>query len=141
QVIDESRENIPELPQFDELREMGVWKVKGESRVALADFRADPQANPLDTPSGKIEILSEALWNISHTWELPAGDKITTLPEHIDTWEGPTEAKTNKQFPLQVIGHHYKQRKHSSYVNVKLLADAHLQVVWINPADASARGV
>lgn len=141
QVVAESQQNIPELPGFDELRDMGVWKTKGTSYIGLAEFRQDPDANPLATPSGKIEIFSKTLWDMAQTWELPEGDKITALPEHIDTWEGPTAAKTNEQFPLQVIGHHYKQRTHSSYGNVKWLQEAHPQVVWVNSADASARGI
>ena len=141
QVVTESQANIPELPDFEDLKEMGVWKVEGTSYIGLKDFRNDPVANPLGTESGKIEIFSKALWEISKTWTLPEGDKITALPEHIDTWEGPTEAKTNPDFPIQVIGHHFKQRTHSSYGNVDWMQEAHPQVVWINPADASARGI
>lgn len=141
QVVDESRENVPELPEFDDLRDMGVWKVKGESYIGLQDFRNDPVANPLGTESGKIEIFSKPLWEMSKTWELPEGDRITALPEHLDTWEGATEAKTNTEFPLQVIGHHYKQRTHSSYGNVDWMKEAHPQVVWINPLDAKDRSI
>lgn len=143
-VVDASRENIPDLPSFEELREMGVWKVKAPTdsgNVALADFRADPEANPLATPSGKIEIFSQQLFELARTWELPKGDRITALPEHLDTWEGAAEARTNATYPLQVIGHHYKQRTHSSYGNVDWMKEAHPQVVWINPGDAAARGI
>ncbi|SDB84165.1 anaerobic dimethyl sulfoxide reductase subunit A [Sanguibacter gelidistatuariae] len=141
QVIDESRAEIPDLPSFEDLREMGVWKVKGESYIGLADFRGDPVANPLGTESGKIEIFSKPLWEISKTWELPEGDRITALPEHLSTWEGAEEARTNDAFPLQVIGHHFKQRTHSTYGNVDWMKEAHPQVVWINPMDAEVRGV
>ncbi|GAA1644080.1 DMSO/selenate family reductase complex A subunit [Georgenia ruanii] len=141
QVVDESREAIPELPSFEELREMGVWKVKGESYVGLQDFRADPVANPLTTPSGKIEIFSTPLWEMAKTWELPEGDKITAIPEHVATWEGAEEARANAAYPLQCIGHHYKQRTHSTYGNVDWMREAHPQVVWINPVDAQARGI
>ena len=141
QVVDESREAIPELPSFEELREMGVWKVKGESYIGLKDFRADPVANPLTTPSGKIEIFSKPLWEMSKTWELPEGDRITAIPEHVATWEGAEEARENGTYPLQCIGHHYKQRTHSTYGNVDWMQEAHPQVVWINPVDAEARGI
>ena len=141
QVVDESRVKIPDLPSFEDLRAMGVWKVAGESYVGLKDFRADPVANPLETESGKIEIFSKPLWEMAQTWELPEGDRITALPEHLSTWEGAEAARTNDDFPLQVIGHHFKQRTHSTYGNVDWMKEAHPQVVWINPMDAEARGV
>ena len=141
QVVEESRANVPGLPKFEDLREMGVWKVKGESYIGLTDFRKDPVANPLPTESGKIDIFSKPLWEMSQTWQLPEGDRITALPEHLSTWEGAEEARTNPKFPLQVIGHHYKQRTHSSYGNVDWMQEAHPQTVWINTIDAQNRGI
>lgn len=38
-----------------------------EHYVAFRAFREDPQANPLKTPSGKIEIYSERLAKIADT--------------------------------------------------------------------------
>lgn len=140
-IIDDSRENVPDLPSFDELREMGVWKTKGKSVVALKDFREDPVANPLKTPSGKIEIFSEQLWDIANEWVLPEGDRITAIPEYVPTWEGPEDARKNQQYPLQMIGHHYKARTHSSYGETAWLKEAHTQAVWINPVDAGERGI
>lgn len=141
QVVDDSREEIPDLPSFEDLREMGVWKVEGTSYIGLEDFREDPVANPLGTESGKIEIFSKPLWEMAKTWELPEGDTITALPEHLNTWESAQEARTNTTYPLQVIGHHFKQRTHSTYGNVDWMKEAHPQVVWINPMDAQSRGV
>jgi anaerobic dimethyl sulfoxide reductase subunit A len=46
-----------------------------------------------------------------------------------------------KTYPLQCIGHHYKGRTHSTYGNVAWLKEAAPQVVWMNPADAQARGI
>jgi anaerobic dimethyl sulfoxide reductase subunit A len=81
---------------------------------------------------------------MSHTWQFDnpgPGDKITALPEHVDTWEGAVEARTNKKYPLQVIGHHFKGRTHSTYGNVAWTKEAHPQKVWINTLDAMARGI
>ena len=136
----------PEFPTFDELREIGVYRYSNPDgfTVALKDFRDDPEANPLNTPSGKIEIFSTGLWEMSKTWQFPnaePGDVITALPEHVDTWEGPVEARTNKDFPLQVIGHHFKGRTHSTYGNLSKSKEAHPQMVWINTMDAQDRGI
>ncbi len=54
----QSREAIPELPTFEEFRKQGIFKKRDPQghHVAYKAFREDPQANPLTTPSGKIEI-------------------------------------------------------------------------------------
>ncbi|MDK8352212.1 molybdopterin-dependent oxidoreductase, partial [Gleimia europaea] len=53
----------PEFPSWDELREIGVYRYQNPegTTIALKEFREDPEANPLDTPSGKIEIYSTQL--------------------------------------------------------------------------------
>ena len=136
----------PDFPSFDELREQGVYRYYNPDglTVALKDFRDDPDANPLDTPSGKIEIFSKQLWDMAKTWEFPdalPGDKITALPEHVDTWEGALEARKNEKYPLQCIGHHFKGRTHSTYGNLTLNREAHHQRAWINTLDAKDRGI
>ena len=101
---------------------MGVLKRKAPQPpvVPYKAFRDNPEANPLKTPTGKVEIFSKKLWDIGHTWELPEGDRITALPEYLPTWEGVSDPLRSK-YPLQLIGHHYKQRTHSTYGNVDWL--------------------
>ncbi len=142
EIVAASQAKVPAMPGYDALRQMGVWKQRNPKAaiVGLESFRADPVANPLKTPSGKIEIYSAALQQIADTWKLAAGDKITALPEYTPTWEGAEEAG-NGTFPLQMIGHHYKSRTHSTYGNVAWMKEAHPQVVWLNTADAEARGI
>lgn len=140
--LDESRKEIPNLPSYEQLKKQGIYKENGGSVIPLEDFRADPEANPLETPSGKIEIYSAKLAEMSKTWTFDdPRDKLTALPEHIATWEGAEEARTNKKYPLQVIGHHFKGRTHSSYGNVNWLKEAHVQTAWINTWDAEQRGI
>jgi anaerobic dimethyl sulfoxide reductase subunit A len=132
----------PDLPDFDALREMGIWKKKNPDGhvVPLKEFRDDPHANALATPSGKIEIFSEQLWKLNQTWEIPEGQKICAIPEFTLTREGPTDP-LRKTYPLQCIGHHYKARTHSTYGNVSWLKEAHPQAVWINTLDAQRRDI
>ena len=58
-----SAEQGHELPTYDEFRDNGWFKLEPPegAYVMLADFRADPAANPLATPSGKIEIYSDTI--------------------------------------------------------------------------------
>lgn len=111
-----------------------------EHYVAFRAFRVDPQANPLKTPSGKIEIYSERLAKIADTWELKKDEIIHPLPAYtpgFDGWDDPLR----KTYPLQLTGFHYKARTHSSYGNIDVLQQACPQEVWINPIDAQARGI
>ena len=147
ETIEATRANDPDLPTYEEWKEIGIYRKDLGPAVSLADFRRDPQAHPLATPSGKIEVYSERLAAMAEKWtfgvfrpELP-GDKLTPLPEHVDTWEGALEARRSEKYPLQVIGHHYKARTHSTYGNVDWLQEAHRQQVWISPPDAARRGI
>lgn len=140
--VDETRKNNENFPDFETFRQIGIYKVTnpGAPSVAFESFRTDPEANPLNTPSGKIEIFSARLHDISQTWTLPEGDVISGLPIYAPTWEGVSDPLRDK-FPLQLIGHHYKQRTHSSYGNVSWMLEAAPQEIWINPIDAQARGI
>lgn len=57
----------PALPAYEELKRMGIYKRKDPNGhfVAYRDFRRDPEAHPLNTPSGKIEIYSSRLAEIA----------------------------------------------------------------------------
>lgn len=145
-LVAETRNENPGFPTWEELREMGVYRYADPDgpTIPLKDFRDDPDANPLETPSGKIEIFSSTLWDWSNEWQFEnpkKGDVITPLPEYVDTFESALEARTNDTYPLQCIGHHYKARVHSSFANLEWLKDTHPQMLWINPNDAKARGI
>ncbi len=134
-LFEEAREKRPDFPTYEELQEMGVWKKPIDKVVGLKDFRDNPEANPLKTESGKIEIFSKALDEISKTWELPEGDEISALPEFYLGYDG-YDSPRAKDYPFQLIGFHYKGRCHSSYANVEHINEAFHQNVWINPIDA-----
>ena len=102
--------------------------------VAFADFRRDPAAHPLPTPSGKIEIFSKKLFDLKRPDEIPA------VPKYIREWESPFGPEA-ADFPLQVVGHHALSRVHSTHGNVPELTEAFPQRVFINPLDAERRGL
>ena len=152
-LYDEGRKEVPSLPEkFDDFVKKGVHRYYADEKnpekgtfVSLKEFRDDPDANPLETPSGKIEIFSKELWERSKTWEFPEnrpGDKVSAIPEYVATWEGAEEAMAKgAKYPIQLIGHHYKQRTHSTYGNLQRNNELHPQAVWLNPMDAEARGI
>lgn len=87
------RERSTGLPTFDRLLEEGLaWRADcAEPFVALADWRRDPDAHPLDTPSGKIELFSEQLAAAAEALRgTPDEGAITPIPTYIPEW-GPAE--------------------------------------------------
>jgi anaerobic dimethyl sulfoxide reductase subunit A len=137
-LMDEYRKlRFPELPTLEEFEEknLGVYsRPVDKPRVAFREFREDPGQYPLETPSGKIEIFSEAMF----ARQLP--DQVPPIPKYIQEWESPfgTESET---YPLQVIGTHFMPRVHSTFANVDWNREAFPQRVFINPVDAQARGL
>lgn len=49
-----------EIADKDAFRETGVYIGEGRERIGLSEFAADPTGRPLPTPSGKIELRSQA---------------------------------------------------------------------------------
>lgn len=87
------RERSTGLPTFDRLLEEGLaWRADcAEPFVALADWRSDPDAHPLDTPSGKIELFSEQLAAAAVALRgTPDEGAITPIPTYVPEW-GPAE--------------------------------------------------
>ncbi|EIF8785925.1 molybdopterin-dependent oxidoreductase [Salmonella enterica] len=136
------REKRPYLPEWSVAKEMGVidQRIATEQQsLAFADFRADAEVNPLSTPSGKIEIYSQALADLAQAWTLPEGERIPALPEFCPAKESHLNKALTAKYPLQLSGFHTKGHTHSTYSNVLMLHEAVPDEVWINPIDASAR--
>jgi len=128
---------FPDLPSLDELERsnVGVYaKPVTTAAVAFEAFRADPEAHPLDTPSGKIEIFSQRLHALNRPNAIPA------VPKYVQEWESPFGAEA-ANYPLQVMGHHTLHRVHSTHDNNDWLAEAFPQRLFMNPVDAAARGI
>lgn len=126
--------NLPPFDQFIESNQ-GVYSVPvSNPQISLEEFRKDPVNYPLQTPSGKIEIFSETLFNMNRKDEIPA------VPKYIQEWESPFGPEAGS-YPLQAIGPHYMARVHSTHDNVDWLKEAFPQRVFINPVDAKSRNL
>ena len=135
EMVAATRKNHPNFPAYEQFKEQGVWKMAGGGGwVRHAAFIDDPDANPLDTETGKIEIYSPYLAAQDDPAEIPA------IPKYIPEWEGVSDP-LRKTYPLLLIGAHAVQRTHSTLDNVDFLREAHPQMVTINPLDAAERGI
>lgn len=147
-LYEDDRERSLGLPTFDQLLEEGLaWRAdRTKPFVALADWRSDPVAHPLDTPSGKIELFSEQLAAAAEALRgTPDEGTVTPIPTYVPEW-GPAEfaveqAEPACDQPLRVFGFHSVARIHSSWGNVPAVSRRVPQVISINPVDANTRGI
>lgn len=134
-VVKEAQNKYPEFPAYEEFKERGIFKwFHDEPKIAFKEQIEDPANNPFPTPSGKIEIFSERLWDMKNPEEIPA------IPKYISSWEGPEDPLTEK-YPLQCIGHHTKRRCHSTHDSNPWGEEVEQQTIWINTIDANNRGI
>ncbi|MDD6730009.1 MAG: molybdopterin-dependent oxidoreductase [Eggerthellaceae bacterium] len=138
-LYEQGREKHPDMPTWDEIQEQGLYKKKLAPVVGMQKFRNDPVANPLATPSGKIEIYSEELARLNEVRDLPEGEEIHAIPVFTEGFEG--YGSITDEYPLYASGFHYKSRTHSSFGDIDILKQAARQQMWINPVDASSRGI
>ncbi len=137
-LYNEGKKKDPELPTWEEIREQGFYKRKFDPCIGLKDFVDDPEANALETPSGKIEIYSETLAEMNDTLELLEGDEIFPIPVFTPGYMG--YGSVTEEFPLYGCGFHHKSRTHSSY-HLPVLMRAARHQMWMNEIDAKERGI
>ena len=104
--------------------------------VFLSSFRADPDANPLPTPSGRIELYSQAI----------AGFGYRDCPGHPQwiepyEWLGSVHAESDH---LHLVSNQPTARLHSQYDHSALSQKTKVagrEPARLNPADALNRGI
>lgn len=129
-----------DLPSYDGFRESGgvdlPGRVNDEAMAAFAEFREDPVAHPLQTPSGRIELFSATIAGFGYTdcpgypiW-LPGEERLGSA--------------RSRRWPLLLLANQPKGRLHSqqdmgSY-SASLKVDGRAPV-RMHPDDAAARGL
>ncbi|WP_256354501.1 molybdopterin dinucleotide binding domain-containing protein [Variovorax sp. dw_308] len=125
-------------PPFEKFWTDGEYRFPAPSQMPplLGDFRRDPVANRLPTPSGKIEIFSARI----------DGYKYDDCPPH-PTWLNPAEwlgSDETKQHPLHLLSHQPTFRLHSQLDHSPVSRKSKLkgrERITLHAADAAARGL
>lgn len=119
-----------EAPDYDGLRTMNVWHVPtpDQPEVLLGGYRADPLAQPLDTPSGRIELSSDRIARYGLA-DMPPHPTWTPHP----FWVGDKPAG---QFAL--LSRQPAQFLHSQLAQTSLSTSPD---VMMNPQDAQTLGL
>ena len=143
-LYEQGKEKGAALPDtFEEFKSTGLFKQTDDHEPAVAD------TSEIATPSGKYEVFSKQVYNISKQWDITAAgyvpedglDQITPCPVWYESFESFGDAETKKEYPFQLIGHHTKTRTHSSYGNVDWMKSVAPQQCWINTKDAADLGI
>lgn len=127
-----------ELPDFETFWEQEHVELPDPEKpmVMLEAFRADPDANRLKTPSGKIEIFSETIDGFGYD-DCP-GHPVWRAP---DEWLGGEKAA---DFPLHLMSNQPRTRLHSQLDCGQVSQGSKVagrEPVTIHPDDAAARGI
>ncbi|MBP2181140.1 molybdopterin-dependent oxidoreductase [Amycolatopsis magusensis] len=122
-----------DLPDFETFFATGVAELpmRPQDQVLLADFRADPEAAPLPTPSGRIEIHSSTIESFGYE----------DCPGH-PVWLEPDPEPADR--PLYLLANQPKSRLHSQHdVGAHSRATKHRdrEPLRMHPADAAGRGL
>ncbi|MDI3313814.1 MAG: molybdopterin guanine dinucleotide-containing S/N-oxide reductase [Mycobacterium sp.] len=125
------------VPSFAEFWRVGQLQLPTRTGVTmLADFRSDPDAYPLGTPSGRIEIFSTTI----------DGFALPDCAGHAK-WYEPTEwlgGPRARLFPLHLIANQPGTRLHSQldHGGASMASKIHgREPIRIHPVDADARGL
>ena len=100
-----------DLPDFEKFWEDGFFEVPIEKtkKIMFENFRKNPNENPLNTPSGKIEITSNTIKNFNL-------DKCKGHPTWIEPYEWLGKIDN---YPMHLISNQPKYRLHSQLDNAE----------------------
>ncbi len=123
------------MPDYEVFLQEGWFKLDDPVKptVMLENFRADPLANPLDTPSGRIEIFSKTV----------ADFQYDDCPGH-PVWQEPYEwlGSADLRWPLHLISNQPKDKLHSQMDHGQVSKAKKVnsrEPIHINPNDAAVR--
>jgi len=132
--VEKNPEYAHYIKDYDTFKRDGIYRIEMEEPyIAFKKQIEDPENNPFNTPSGKIEIFSQRVAELNNP-------DCPPIPKYISTWEDRNDPLIEK-YPLQLLSPHPRVRVHSTLQNVDWLEEVEPHAVWINPADAEPRGI
>jgi biotin/methionine sulfoxide reductase len=127
---------LPDYKTFREGPPIDLRPMLADSVQVMETFRADPQANPLQTPSGRIEVFSQTIADFGYA---DCGGHPTWYEKR--EWLGSPLAE---RFPLHLMSNQPNTRLHSQLDNGVTSQESKIrdrEPMRMNPLDAGARGI
>ncbi len=124
---------------WEEFKSRGVYKfVLEHPHVAFEAQIRD--GVPFETPTGKIEIFSTQLAQITDWTRTQYGYYIPAIPKWIEPWESLNHPLA-ETFPFHMITPHPRWRTHSIFNNIPWLRETFSQETTLNASDARRLGI
>ena len=125
-------------PDFDTFWAEGHVEIPPPEKdyVIFSDFARDPEAHPLATPSGKVELFSETIAGFGYA-------EIGGHPE----WKAPREylgGELARDFPLHLLSYQPATRLHGQLDSGRVAAADKIrqrEPLLMHPEDAAERGL
>jgi anaerobic selenocysteine-containing dehydrogenase len=146
---------VKDMVSYEEFKEKGYYVVPTDPDwdkrpAGLKDFHDYPESHPLKTPSGKVEFFSQNLAK-----HFPDDPERPPVPHWIEKGVSHDEtlfSERAKSYPLLVVSNHPRWRTHANHDDMTWLREIETckvkgtdgykyEPIWINPADAEARGI
>jgi len=150
------KSGIADRISYEDFMDKGYYMVPTakdweDDEPSLYPFFKDPKANPLTTPSGLIEIYSQALAD-----HFPDDKERMPYPHYIAVGESHNESLSHpraEKFPFLLVTNHPRWRIHANMDDISWLREIptckvkgnqdgyQYEPVWINPVDAAPKGI
>jgi len=146
---------VQHLITWEKLKEKGYYVIPTDPKWeeyphGLIKFYEDPENNPLNTPTGKIEFYATGLAE-----HFPDDDERPPVPHWIPYGESHQESLQHpraKKYPLLMVSNHPRWSVHSEHEDITWLREIptckvrgpdgyQYHPAWINPKDAAERGI
>jgi anaerobic selenocysteine-containing dehydrogenase len=146
---------VQNLVSWEELKEKGYYVVPTapdweKDPACLIKFVENPEANPLATPSGKLEFYSERLAE-----HFPDDQERPPVPHWVEkgiTHDERLSSERAKKYPLLLMSNHPRWRLHAQCDDISWTREAltckvkgydgyMYEPVWLHPTEAAKRGI
>ncbi len=146
---------VQNMISWEEINEKGYFVIPTDPNwkqypAGFRKFYENPEENPLDTPTGKLEFESVGLKE-----HFPDDDERPPVPHWIPYGESHQESLLHpraKKYPLLICSNHPRWGVHANHEDISWLREIptckvrgpdgyQYQPVWIHPVDAAKRGI
>ncbi|MDO5043006.1 MAG: molybdopterin-dependent oxidoreductase [Slackia sp.] len=120
----------------------------GHGFIGYEDFVADPEANPLPSASGKLEIYCQARYDLMASYEYPGIEQYKPYPTYVvpcvgyeSTFKDGAIGGEKGEYPFLMYNPHYLRRSHTVFDNCPWMREAWSNPVFISRQDAQEKGI
>ncbi|MDR0511663.1 MAG: molybdopterin-dependent oxidoreductase, partial [Treponema sp.] len=134
------------LQDFSEAGVFQALRSEGDNfyHINYQAFRNNPEAAPLTTATGKIEIYSQTKADVLNAMGRSVIKPYPTYRPALNGYEDSFVDWTNRvkgDYPYQLTTPHYQRRAHTLFDNVPVMREAFTSPCYLNSRDAAAKGI